>query len=277
VLFDTTGLEIELWRTFLVYLTASAKPAAEMLQPSEPRNFAAVGQLGDGKSFGSILARTAASAAIGGTANELSGGSFANGAATGAFQHLFNDTVHAYWDRVIDNASFGIEHTTEAANSAVDYWVDYGGPVGAFMGTAAMSMTSEYIACTSTGLFFGGMGAGYVGLGRGAQSLRILETRVYRRISRAYWAKPYGPANGRSLHHWLLPQRSSLPRWLVNSRFNLMELPPIISTPFGGLNQWMGLSRSPWVPVIDWSVRISVPTSIGGGAFPGGAFGCGGG
>jgi len=42
VLFDTTGLEIELWRTFLVYLTASAKPAAEMLQPSEPRNFAAV-------------------------------------------------------------------------------------------------------------------------------------------------------------------------------------------------------------------------------------------
>jgi predicted nucleotidyltransferase component of viral defense system len=42
VLLDTVGLEIELWRTFLVYLTASAKPAAEMLQPTEPHNFAAV-------------------------------------------------------------------------------------------------------------------------------------------------------------------------------------------------------------------------------------------
>jgi RHS repeat-associated protein len=54
----------------------------------------AVGQIGDGKSFGSVLSRTAASAAISGTASKLSGGSFANGAQTGAFQELFNASVH---------------------------------------------------------------------------------------------------------------------------------------------------------------------------------------
>jgi Domain of unknown function (DUF4329) len=50
----------------------------------------AVGQLGEGRDFGTVLAKTAVSAAIGGTASKLSGGSFANGAATGAFQQLFN-------------------------------------------------------------------------------------------------------------------------------------------------------------------------------------------
>jgi RHS repeat-associated protein len=57
----------------------------------------AVGQLGDGESFGSVLSRTAASAAIGGTASKLAGGSFANGAQTGAFQQLFNAIVHDFF------------------------------------------------------------------------------------------------------------------------------------------------------------------------------------
>ena len=55
----------------------------------------AVGQIGDSDGFGAILARTAVSAAIGGTASTLSGGSFANGAKTAAFQELFNRTVHS--------------------------------------------------------------------------------------------------------------------------------------------------------------------------------------
>lgn len=41
-LLDRNKLDAALWRTFLVYLTASSKPAAEMLAPSEPRDFAAV-------------------------------------------------------------------------------------------------------------------------------------------------------------------------------------------------------------------------------------------
>lgn len=42
VLLDNTGIDTALWRTFLVYLTASPKPAADMLAPNEPRDFAAV-------------------------------------------------------------------------------------------------------------------------------------------------------------------------------------------------------------------------------------------
>ena len=55
----------------------------------------AVGQI-EGEGFGAIVTRTAVSAAIGGTASKLSGGSFANGAQTGAFQQLFNSVIHEF-------------------------------------------------------------------------------------------------------------------------------------------------------------------------------------
>lgn len=42
VLLDRDGLDVALWRTFLIYLTASPKPAAEMLAPSVPKEFAEV-------------------------------------------------------------------------------------------------------------------------------------------------------------------------------------------------------------------------------------------
>lgn len=38
-LLDDGRLDARLWRTFLVYLTCSPKPAAEMLAPQEPRDF----------------------------------------------------------------------------------------------------------------------------------------------------------------------------------------------------------------------------------------------
>ena len=38
-LLDGGRLDERLWRTFLVYLTCSSKPAAEMLSPQEPRDF----------------------------------------------------------------------------------------------------------------------------------------------------------------------------------------------------------------------------------------------
>ena len=38
-LLDEGRLDERLWRTFLVYLTCSSKPAAEMLSPHEPRDF----------------------------------------------------------------------------------------------------------------------------------------------------------------------------------------------------------------------------------------------
>ena len=44
----------------------------------------------DGEDFVALVSRTSISAAIGGTASNLSGGNFANGAVTAAMQHLFN-------------------------------------------------------------------------------------------------------------------------------------------------------------------------------------------
>lgn len=40
LLLDSGRLDAHLWRTFLVYLTASPKPASELLEPSEPRDLA---------------------------------------------------------------------------------------------------------------------------------------------------------------------------------------------------------------------------------------------
>lgn len=39
LLMDAGRLDTDLWRTFLVYLTASPKPAADMLSPAEPKAF----------------------------------------------------------------------------------------------------------------------------------------------------------------------------------------------------------------------------------------------
>lgn len=232
-----------------------------------------VGQIGD-KSFGGVLARTAASAVVGGTASKMTGGSFASGAQTGAFSSLFNDVVHDVYNDLVDNMSKLIEDTADNANYAVDYWIDYGGVTGAFFGTAAMTMTDEFIGQTSVTLLTAGLSSVPLAAGRGIQVLRVLDDRPFRAISRLYWRRPaYGPANGRSLHHWFFPQRSGLPRSVVNSRYNLLEIPGFIQTPFGGLNQWMGLTRSPWGVRVEWAIRIAIPGSVVGGAAAGGLAG----
>jgi hypothetical protein len=42
MLLDQHGIDTALWRTFLVYLTVSPKPAVDILAPTEPRDFSAV-------------------------------------------------------------------------------------------------------------------------------------------------------------------------------------------------------------------------------------------
>jgi hypothetical protein len=116
----------------------------------------AIGQIGDGKDFGTILAKTAVSAAIGGTASDLAGGSFSNGAKTAAFQQLFNHVVTqvstkpksqlsaAQRSKLMDDALAKIEEslgkrlyysTDHAAmvltNEAADYVDMYGFELGA--------------------------------------------------------------------------------------------------------------------------------------------------
>lgn len=54
-----------------------------------------IGKIGGGsQSIGAVSARVAAAAVVGGTASELSGGRFANGAVTGAFSRAFNAAQH---------------------------------------------------------------------------------------------------------------------------------------------------------------------------------------
>lgn len=56
--------------------------------------------------IGGVLARTLTAAAVGGTVAALSGGSFANGAISAAFSHLFNDELtRGYFQRRRNNAN----------------------------------------------------------------------------------------------------------------------------------------------------------------------------
>ncbi len=103
------------------------------------------------------------------------------------------------------------------------------------------------------------------------------DNRKFSAISRAYWT-PRGPANGRSLHHWLIPQRATwVPQGVRNAGFNLIELPAFrgVFHPTLPLNQWMGFARN-WrgthrlkAVVVENTMRTAIPGSIAGGGYLG--------
>jgi hypothetical protein len=103
------------------------------------------------------------------------------------------------------------------------------------------------------------------------------DNRPYSKIGPEYWQKPYGPAGGRfgsSLDHWLFSRtNTAIPQGIRNAGFNMIELPGVIRTPVGGLNQWMGLSNSSWAPVARFGVSASIPGSLAGGFWGGMEFG----
>lgn len=79
----------------------------------------------------------------------------------------------------------------------------------------------------------------------------FLNRQSFKSLSHSYW-KVRGGAKGRSLDHWLFPQKSRLPNFIKNAGFNLVELPRY--NPFHptlGLNQWMGFAEywGPKIPV----------------------------
>jgi len=90
-------------------------------------------------------------------------------------------------------------------------------------------------------------------------------------VSRAYWNRTTGrgPANGRSLHHWLFPQRSGLPQGFQNAGWNLITLDPFrgVFHKTLGLNQWMGFALK-WGGVharnailVENAIRLIIPTT----------------
>lgn len=104
------------------------------------------------------------------------------------------------------------------------------------------------------------------------------DPRKFSKISRRYWA-PRGGAAGRSLHHWLLPQRAAwVPQGLRNAGFNLLNMPKVLNGPLG-LNQWMGFAlrwggrRMVVAVAVENGIRVAIPlaayTSYRAGAYVG--------
>jgi hypothetical protein len=90
-------------------------------------------------------------------------------------------------------------------------------------------------------------------------------------ISREYW-ETRRPANGRSLHHWLFPQRATwIPEGIRNAGFNLLELPAYrgVFHRSLALNQWMGLApnwrglRSAAAIATENGIRVTLPVAGG--------------
>ncbi len=75
----------------------------------------------------------------------------------------------------------------------------------------------------------------------GAQELRTLlsDPRRFKSISNAFWQ---GRANGRALHHWLIPQSARwVPEAIRNGGWNLVVIT-------GDFNTWMGFAKN-WGPL----------------------------
>ncbi len=102
-------------------------------------------------------------------------------------------------------------------------------------------------------------------LGRNGPIWRFFwNNRAFSSVSRAYWRR-YGPAAGRSLHHWLFPQRATwIPQALRNAGFNLLEMPKILpgslslNTYLGFAVRWGGY-RFLLAGFVENGIRFAVP------------------
>jgi hypothetical protein len=108
----------------------------------------------------------------------------------------------------------------------------------------------------------------WTGVASGALQRFFWDSRTFSTISRQYWQK-FGPAAGRSLHHWLIPQRLAnlfpIPQGILNAGFNLMELPNLIGGI--GLNTWMGFAvrwggcRMVVAVLVENGIRVLIPVT----------------
>jgi RHS repeat-associated protein len=106
----------------------------------------------------------------------------------------------------------------------------------------------------------------FTGITSGALQRFFWNPRTFKTISQQYW-RQFGPANGGSLHHWLIPQRWSwIPQGIRNAGFNLLRLPNI-SMGSLGLNQWIGFalrwggSRMIVACLVENGIRILIPVT----------------
>jgi RHS repeat-associated protein len=153
-------------------------------------------------------------------------------------------------------------------------------------GSAALHGALLVSDCFLAGVVVKAVAKGALKLGLRALGRFFYDRRTYQTISRQYWKAngTGGKAAGRSLHHWLIPQRAErfgVPRGLVNGRWNMLEIPawPNKLSPalerVGGLNQWMGLAqgRGGWqgavASTLEWGIRAGVMGSAAGAGYGG--------
>jgi len=215
--------------------------------------------------------------------NGLTAGEFLSAAGSGAAQGLYNVTIGAAksaFNSGVDHMAasamaFGEGDYTMGLLHATAMAGDVAGLALTAVGAGELTVAGGKMAVGAfTEIAENGIGSFARDAARNTGRF-FYDNRAFPKVSREYWASN-GPADGSSLHHWLFPQRASwIPQGIRNAGFNLMELPPIINTPFGGLNQWMGMSGSLWAPVIENGIRLAVPASMGGAAYGGAQLGSG--
>jgi len=100
----------------------------------------------------------------------------------------------------------------------------------------------------------------------GALKRFFYDSRTFTTISRQYWQK-FGSAGGRSLHHWLIPQKCTwIPQGIRNAGFNLLNMPKLLPGSLG-LNQWMGFAlkwggmRVVVAKITQYGISILIPVT----------------
>ena len=142
----------------------------------------------------------------------------------------------------------------------------------------AVGLAGGELATHGTALLRGSrLGERIAGAAKWAQ-LWFYDEREFPTISRAHWVRR-GPAAGRSLHHWLLPQRWKwVPVGFRNAGFNLLELPELrgLAHPRLSPNAYMGFAprwsdpveafkARPW----EWGIRGLIPGGAAAGTYGG--------
>ena len=194
----------------------------------------------------------------------------------------------------------GLQFSVGGLAVSIGIGVTIGGLVGAGVGAVRTGTISGTLRYAGYGAAIGGIAAAAIYLGawglaryvtiplRGGTRLQsglrtfsrfFNDPRTFQTISRNFFQ---GNAGGRSLHHWLWPQRLGLSQGMQNAGYNLLNMPGFhflgrfgffrALPRVGGLNQWMGMSLS-WggrrlvgAVVIENGIRVFIPLSIFGTA-----------
>jgi RHS repeat-associated protein len=139
-------------------------------------------------------------------------------------------------------------------------------------GTAALTMVGH-----GAGRALSRMSSGVVRSTRQGATLRevardtrrfFYDNRAHSTISRQFW-RSAGGANGRSLHHWMLPQRAKwLPQGIRNAGWNRFVVGSQPRIKGLNLNSYMGFaprwggSHAALARTLDCGLRVGIPSSL---------------